>query len=44
MKFPPRQKTNADDDLITTMANRLKQVEITCNNLKLELKVIFVVI
>ncbi len=26
MKFPPKQKTNADEDLISSMANRLKQV------------------
>lgn len=33
-KFPPRQRTNADDDLVSSMANRLKQVEVTCNSLR----------
>jgi hypothetical protein len=34
MKFPPKQKANIDEDLISSMANRLKQVEITCSNLR----------
>jgi hypothetical protein len=34
MKFPPKQKANMDEDLISSMANRLKQVELTCNSLR----------
>ena len=40
-KYPPRQKTNmqGDDDLVASMANRLKQVEATCNAQRNEIKV-----
>lgn len=34
MKFPPKQKANIDEDLISSMANRLKQVEVTYNSLR----------
>lgn len=41
--MPPKQKTNPipqhDGDLLTTMAARLKNVEMTCKNQREEIKV-----
>ena len=41
MRMPPRQKASlpADGDLLTSMANRLKTVELTCKNQREEMRV-----